>query len=79
VKVQVKLLATLRNRLPPEAKGSASLDLPPGASVGSLLAQLGVAEGQVHAVMVNDAAEPDRGRLLSDGDVVVILPPMAGG
>jgi molybdopterin converting factor small subunit len=79
MKVRVKLLAGLRNKLPPEAKGSADLELAPGATVALLLERLGLAEGTVNAVMVNDAAEPDRQRLLADGDSVVLLPPMAGG
>lgn len=79
MKVQVKLMASLRNRLPPEARGSAVLETGPGATVQDVLAQLGVADGHVHAVLVNDALEPDRQRRLNDGDALVVLPPVAGG
>jgi molybdopterin converting factor small subunit len=79
MKVKVKLLATLRNKLPPEARGSTALEMGPGATVADVLAQLGIAGGLVHAVMVNDTAEPDRQRVLVDGDALVILPPVAGG
>jgi len=78
MQVQVKLMGTLRGRLPPEAKGATRLDLDPGATVAVVLDRLGVA-GQVHAVMVNDDMEPDRGRVLADGDSLVLLPPVAGG
>jgi sulfur carrier protein ThiS len=79
MKVQVKLMASLRNKLPPEARGSTVLDLRPGTTVAVALAQLGIAEPHVHAVMVNDAVEPDRQRPLADGDALVVLPPVAGG
>jgi molybdopterin converting factor small subunit len=78
MKVHVKLMATLRGRLPPEARGVAQLELEPGATVADALQRLGVA-GQVHAVMVNDAMETDRTRPLADGDSLVVLPPVAGG
>ena len=79
MKVQVKLMASLRNKLPPEARGSTVLEMGPGATVAEVLAQLGVADPQVHAVMVNDALEPDRQRPLADGDALLVLPPVAGG
>jgi len=73
--VHVKLMASLRSKLPPNAqKGIAQLDLPDGATVATVLDQLGLAAGQVHVVMVNDAMEPDRQRGLADGDALVILP-----
>jgi molybdopterin converting factor small subunit len=80
MRVQVKLMASLRNKLPPEAKGGAvELDLTPGATVADVLAQLNIASSHVHVVMVNDAMETDRQRVLTEGDALVILPPVAGG
>jgi molybdopterin converting factor small subunit len=79
MKIKVKLLASLRNKLPPEARGSTVLELEPGATVATVLALLGLGGTHVHAVMVNDTAEPDRQRPLADGDALVILPPVAGG
>jgi molybdopterin converting factor small subunit len=80
MRVQVKLMASLRSKLPPGAqKGTAQLDLDPGATVATVLERLGISTGQVHVVMVNDAMEPDRQRLLADGDALVVLPPVAGG
>jgi molybdopterin converting factor small subunit len=79
MKVQVKLMASLRNKLPPEARGSTVLELAPGATVAAALAQLDIADSRVHAVMINDALEPDRQQPLADGDALVVLPPVAGG
>ena len=79
MKVQVKLLATLRKKLPPEARGSTVLELDPGATVAAVLSRLGIADNQVHGVMVNDAVEMDRQRALADGDSIVLMPPVAGG
>ena len=79
MKVHVKLMATLRSKLPPEARGVTQVDLEPGATVAALIAKLGIGAEQVHAVMVNDSAEPDRQRPLADGDSLLLLPPVAGG
>jgi sulfur carrier protein ThiS len=79
MKVQVKLMASLRGKLPPEARGSTMLETGPGATVEEVLAQLGIADAHVHAVLVNDALEPDRQWRLNDGDALVVLPPVAGG
>jgi molybdopterin converting factor small subunit len=78
MRVQVKLMGTLRGQLPPEAKGVGQLDLEPGATVATVLERLGVA-ARVHAVMVNDELETDRSRPLAEGDSLVLLPPVAGG
>jgi molybdopterin converting factor small subunit len=79
MKVQVKLMGMLRSKLPPEARGRTVLELDPGATVADVLARLGVADGPVHAVLVNDTPEHDRQRPLADGDALVLLPPVAGG
>lgn len=78
--IRVKLMASLRSKLPPDAqKGTAQLDLPAGATIAMALEALGIPVGQVHVVMVNDAMEPDWQRALADGDALVVLPPVAGG
>jgi molybdopterin converting factor small subunit len=79
MKVRVKLMASLRGKLPAEAKGVTEVDVPASATIAEVLAKLGVAEGQVHAVMVNDELEHNRGRALTEGDALVVLPPVAGG
>ena len=80
MKVQVKLMATLRNKLPPDTKGgTVQLDLDAGATVATVLERFDIANNLVHVVMVNDAMETERGRALADGDNLVIIPPVAGG
>jgi molybdopterin converting factor small subunit len=79
MRVQVKLLANLRGKLPPEARGSTVLELEPGATVTAALVALGLAEPQINAVMVNDSLEPNRQRPLAEGDALVVVPPVAGG
>jgi molybdopterin converting factor small subunit len=80
MKVSVRLMASLRSKLPPDAqKGIAQLDLPTGATVARALEALAISPGQVHVVMLNDVMESDRQRALADGDALVVLPPVAGG
>jgi molybdopterin converting factor small subunit len=78
--IRVKLMASLRNKLPPGTPGgTAQLDVEPGTTVAALLDRLGLAGAQVHLVMVNGSMERDRQRALIDGDELVIFPPVAGG
>jgi molybdopterin converting factor small subunit len=80
MQIRVKLMAALRNKLPPGSQSGATvLELEPGASVASALEKLGVASGQVHLVMVNGDMEPDRGRVLAADDELTVFPPVAGG
>lgn len=78
--VRVKLMAALRSKLPADAKGGvAEIELPDQATVAALLERLGIDGGHIHLVMVNGEQEPNRQRLLADGDEVVVFPPVAGG
>src|SRR5262249_46826412 len=80
MRVRVKLMASLRSKLPADAKGgTAELDVEPGTVVEGVLGRLGIASGHVHLVMVNGSMERDRQRPLVDGDEVVVFPPVAGG
>lgn len=78
MRIQVKLYSRFRDRLPPEARGRAALELPEGSTVADLLAHLGI-EGRIEWLSVNEVHEPDVGRTLHDGDEVSIFPPVAGG
>ena len=79
MKINVKLMATLRSKLPPETKGITQLDLDPGATVLTVFERLGIDAVGIHAVMVNEEMELDRSRALADGDSLVLIPPVAGG
>jgi sulfur carrier protein ThiS len=77
--VRVKLMASLRSKLPAGAKGgTAEVQVDPGTTIAGLLDRLGVS-GHVHLVMVNGAMETERQRTLADGDELVVFPPVAGG
>jgi molybdopterin converting factor small subunit len=77
--VRVKLMASLRSKLPAGTKGgTADLQMDPGTTVAAVLDQLGVS-GHVHLVMVNGAMETERQRTLAEGDELVVFPPVAGG
>jgi molybdopterin converting factor small subunit len=80
MQVRVKLMASLRNKLPPGSTGgTAHLDLTPGTSIAAALEQLGIPSAHIHLVTVNGTMETDRNRALVDGDEVVVFPPVAGG
>jgi sulfur carrier protein ThiS len=76
--VHIRLFSTLRPLLPPEARGATSLELPDGSSVADLLDHLGIAD-PVKLVTVNGTPETHRDRVLSDGDTVLVFPPVVGG
>jgi molybdopterin converting factor small subunit len=80
VKIEVRLFATLARFLPPGdvAAGSATLELPAGSTVRSLVARLGIPDEVAGIVLVNgrDAAMD---RVLARDDVVDMFPPLMGG
>jgi molybdopterin converting factor small subunit len=80
MQIYVKLMAYFRSKLPAGAKGgTATLELENGARVVDALVLLKIPAEHVHLVMVNGAQEPDRKRILADGDELVVFPPVAGG
>ena len=79
MKVEVRLFATLRSYLPVGARGDGvSLELPPGATVGDVMASLNIPSDVACLTVVNghDAA-PDQ--VLAPGDELAMFPPLAGG
>jgi len=84
VHVEVKLFAGLRDRLPSAQRGRARLELAPGTTLGALIERLEIAREQAQMVLVNGlqvsrAPGVRERRVLADGDVVAIFPPVAGG
>jgi sulfur carrier protein ThiS len=79
----VKLFALLSRYLPPGAQANAvTVDLAPGATIGSIIAGLGVPDGKCHLVLLNGVFVPVAARAstpVGGGDVVAIWPPVAGG
>ena len=84
VKIEVRLFAGLRDRFPREQRGRADLELPSGSTLTQLLDSLNIPPKQAQMVLLNGAQVPRspgvrESRLLADGDVVAVFPPVAGG
>jgi molybdopterin converting factor small subunit len=82
--VEVKLFASLRDRFPAKQRGRARLRLGVGATLTDLLDLLAIAPKQAQMVLLNGVQVPRsagvrEGRLLAEGDVVAVFPPVAGG
>ena len=77
MKIHLQLYSILREKLPREARGEATLDLRDGATVSDLLQTLDIHRNVV--ISVNDVHEPDKSRVLSDGDDVRIFSSVGGG
>lgn len=82
--ITFKLFATLTDYLPPEARRSnqLTLDVSPQATISQIIEPFGMPPKLVHLVLVNGKyIDPDK-RLtttLTEGDVLAIWPPIAGG
>jgi len=77
VKVNVHLHGILRDQLPPDAKGRATINLEDGTSVGDLLTQLGIKRRVVISLHGNQ--QLDKTYILQDGDQVSIFTVIGGG
>ena len=84
MKITFKLFASLTDYLPDQARSGniIELDIEPGTTISQLIEPFGLPPKLVHLVLVNGAyIEPGK-RLthtLSEGDVLAIWPPIAGG
>ena len=84
MKVTLKLFASLADRLPAEgrARHRVDLDLGPGTTVLDVIRRQGLPEALCAIVLIDGhwVARPDRAtRVLADGEVLAIWPPIAGG
>ena len=79
VSVTLKLFATFRRYWPSGDQTDArTVEVPPGARVGDLLARFGVPMDESAVILVNGrTGAPEH--VLKDGDVVAVFPSMAGG
>ena len=77
MKVQLKLIATYRDFLPPKNKGKAEIDVPEGTTAVSILEELGVPLEE--SVILVDGRSPNPGETLQDGNVVFAFHATAGG
>jgi sulfur carrier protein ThiS len=79
VEVEVHLFANLADYAPPGSReGAARVDVPAGATLADLLRRLRIPDELPHLLLLNghDALPTAR---LHPGDVVSVLPPLAGG
>ena len=82
--ITFKLFATLTDYLPPEARRSnqVALDVDPSTTIQQIIEPYGMPPKLVHLVLVNGKyIEPDKrlSTTLTEGDVLAIWPPIAGG
>jgi sulfur carrier protein ThiS len=78
ISVRVSLFADLRRFLPRGAEGPQLFSLPAGATVGDLLAAIGIpAEDEVTPGLNGELAGRDA--ILRDGDDLVLFSAMEGG
>jgi sulfur carrier protein ThiS len=82
--VKLKLFATLSDYLPGEARrgNEVALTVPKDATVAQLIQRFNLPKTLVHLVLINGHFVPPaarEARLLREGDVLAIWPPIAGG
>ena len=84
MKITVRLLGKLRNKLPAEKTGptSARLTLDDGATPQALIEKLGLKPEATYLVLINDENVPAgdyASQAIEEGDTVTICPPIQGG
>ena len=80
MQISVKLMGSLRSKLPAGATGGTTrLDIKSEATIAAALEQLEIPSAHIHLVTINGEMELDRGRVLVEGDELVVFPPVAGG
>ena len=84
MKITFKLFASLAVHLPPEARSCHRVDLEvaPGATVADVIRHQGIQREQCAIVLVDGvwvAASEWGAKTLSEGQVLAIWPPVAGG
>lgn len=80
MKVQLKLFATLRKKLPPGSKaGKINLTLVDGTRIVDVIHQMDIPEHLAQMVLLNGEQTRAFDQVLADGDSLSIFPPVAGG
>jgi molybdopterin converting factor small subunit len=81
IEIKIKLFATLKKLLPPNAEGSiATIEVEEGLTVAGLIDQLQIPKEMAQLVLVNGInIEGEYSRTLQEGDTVSVFPPVAGG
>jgi sulfur carrier protein ThiS len=77
LQIKIALFSVFREKLPPENRGRATIELPEGATLADLLAKL---EINITAICsLNGQIERDFSKQLADADEVHIFRPVGGG
>lgn len=84
MRIHVRLFASLRDRLPAQARGRGEIELEDDASLADLIAHLEIPDRLAQMVLIDGQQAPRRGgerqaRVLRDGQTVSIFPPVSGG
>ncbi len=85
MKVVLKLFASLTDYLPQKGRErdhAVDVEVPPGATIASVIERYGLPPRSVHLVLVNGIYVEPRARAtrtLREGDHLAIWPPVAGG
>lgn len=75
--IKVVLFGVFREKLPPQARGRTTLELPEGSPLRAVLEHFNLPPTAVCAV--NGQLEPDRERVVREGDEVQVFRPAGGG
>ena len=75
MEINVKLIGSLRDRMPPGGK----LELPDKATIQDVLRVLDIPDQRVQVISINNQFERDRSRQLHSNDEVTVLPAVVGG
>jgi sulfur carrier protein ThiS len=75
MKIAIKLMGMLKDRAPADGV----LDVPDGATIWQVLAQLEIDATTVDVFTVNGKLERDKQRVLAANDELNVLPPVGGG
>ena len=79
MRITVKLFANLRNFLPNgQGTNSSVMDIGEGATVSEVLERLKVPRDMAHLTLIN-GKQSKAGAVLSEGDLLSVFPPLAGG
>ena len=77
--IQVKLIATYRDHLPPDAKnGVVELNVPDGTTVREAISRFGIPMDDTSVIVLNGLTV-DLETLLTEGDTVTAFSAIAGG
>lgn len=78
MRITIKLYSMLRSYLGEGSKGVAVREFPDGTTIAHVLTALGIPEKIPRLTLIN-GEQKEAGDRVSDGDVLSIFPPMAGG